>query len=178
MKKILFLSALTSLITLSAFAQVPTSATFPPNQLLIQRLNTQNYTQLTPTYYHGAGTNAIVGHDTLMGVDTIAMFWQFGAPYNLKLSIKTNVLTDSLVGHIYAFASEDNVTWQAVTGITTVCTTCVGASQTLSATTGVHRYVYDLGNTNFPYWRVWVTSSGAPDTVVCTGVGIYAGTGN
>ena len=178
MKKILFLSALICLITVSAFAQLPSTRTYPPNQLLIQRLNTQSYTQLTPTYYHGNGVNAVVGKDTLVGVDTIECYWAYTAPYNSKFIVNVNPIVSTISGTIYFFCSPNNVDWYAVTGIATVCTGCVGASVTMSSLSASTRYILDAGNTNMPYWKAVVANSNAGGTGVITGVGIYAGTGN
>ncbi len=176
MKNLIFLFAILASFTVNA--QLPTSPTYPPNTQYSVRLNTQSYTQLTPTYYHGSGDNAVIGKDTLSGVDTVMAYFTFNSPYNTKIVARVTVISDSVVGHIYFQCSEDNVTWQSATGLTAVCTTCVGASQTLSAITGTKRYVFDVGNTNFPFWRFYVTSSGTPCVAAITGVAIYAGTGN
>ena len=176
MKYLLFI--LVFLATINANAQLPTVRTYAPNTQYTTRTGTQPFTQLTPTYYHGSGGNAVVGKDTLTGVDTIEMYWTTYAPYNEKITVNVTPTTSTISGTIYFYCSQNNVDWYSVTGITTVCTGCIGASQTLTSVSASTRYTIDVGNTNFPFWKAVVANSNSGGAGAMTGIMTYSGTGN
>jgi hypothetical protein len=176
MKYALFLIAI--VLSVTTYAQLPTTRQYPSNTQLVQRIGTQPYTAVTPTYYHGSGTNAVVGKDTLTGVDTIELFWNFNNPYNTKFVVNVTPVTSTISGTIYFFCSPNGVDWYSVTGLTTVCTGCIGASQTLTSVSTSTRYMIDVGNTNMFYWKAVVANSNSGGSGAITGVGLYSGTGN
>lgn len=107
------------------------------------------------------------GTDTLRGVDTAYAYWQFGNTYfsNFDLSI-TPYSYDSTTGAAILQASNDNVHWQSITGYTTLCTTCVGSSQTITNAKGNNHYIWAVSEMGFSYWRTRLVGSRSTDTTV------------
>lgn len=115
------------------------------------------------------------GVDTLRGVDTTYATWGFGKTY---FGTFTLVITpysyDSTTGTAILQASDDNVTWQSITGLTSICTSCVGASKTITNAKGTNKYTWSVGQLTFAYWRIRLVGSRSTDTTVVTSYATYS----
>ena len=161
MKKIIVLVALIA-STVAANAQVGRGAFG----------TVQAYATLPAKIYNNAGT--LVGADTLKGVDTTYLVFPYTNKYQATFTVKTAQKAGTYAGSAYLQASTDNVNWQSITGLTAVCTTCVGASKSYSAVTTSTLNTWDAGTTNFPYYRIMITGSTSSDTTAVTGYSIYS----
>ena len=132
----------------------------------------QPYTQLTATLFNNSLTQ--VTADTLKGVDTSYAYFKFNNPYRVLFDMTLTQKADSVSGTVILQGSDDNSTWQSITGITTICTTCSGASATLTKATGINHATFDVGQTVFNYWRMRVVGTRSTDTTVVTAKAIYS----
>ena len=115
--------------------------------------------------------------DTLKGVDTVYLYFSFASAYKTAFTLQTVQKADSLSGtailQAWAGANTGWVTrtgyWESITGITGLCTTCVGASKTFTLATGTNRATWDVGQADFNYWRIRIVGTRSTDTTAVTG---------
>lgn len=160
-KYILF--ALLLIGSVSAMAQRGTYGTYAP------------FDVVTPTIYN----NSLVAKaaDSLKGVDTVYLYFQLASAYKAAITLQTVQKADSLSGiailQTWAGLSTGWVTrtgyWESITGITGLCTTCVGASKTYTLATGTTRSTWDIGQADFGLWRVRIVGTRSTDTTAITG---------
>mgnify|MGYP006293100257 CR=1 FL=1 len=81
---------------------------------------------------------------------------------------------DSTTGAAILQGSQDGTTWQAITGLTSLCTDCVGASKTITNAKGLNKYTWSVGEIPFAYWRIRLVGSRSTDTTVVTAQATYA----
>lgn len=141
------------------------------------------YGTLTPVSFN---TGAIYGYvagvvtaktaDTLSNVDTGLVRWTFSNSYNLLFDYTITKLTGTPAGTLLLQGSVDGSTWNTITGSTTYCAGCIGASGTITNTAGTKHYQwvvpYDAG-TNYKYWQVQAITSGTT-TVTYSGTAQYS----
>ena len=141
---------------------------FAQNKRGIYGTNTQ-FTALPATMTNRSGTANPSGSDTLRGVDTAYAYWHMGNTYftNFDLSI-TPYSYDSTTGAAILQGSNDNVHWQSITGSSTLCTTCIGASATITNAKGNNHYIWEVSQIPFSYWRSRLVGSRSTDTTVVT----------
>jgi hypothetical protein len=100
--------------------------------------------------------------DTLTNVDT--GYVQFTVPNNLDFTFDFTVtkISGTVAGTALLQGSLDNSTWFTITGNTTYCASCQGASATVTNTTGTKHYQWYVPHsaTNYPFYQVQVISSG------------------
>ena len=105
----------------------------------------------------------------LSGVDTLYINWTNSFPTISTFNLKTVQVASTLSGVATLQASYDGWTWQTITGETTVCTSCIGASKTYTTQTGTTINSWNIGWTNFPKWRFKIYNTNSADTTTVTG---------
>ena len=115
-----------------------------------------------------APTTGIIGYGTDSGYVQFAYHNKVDKTFELLVS----TLTGTLAGTAVLQGSFDNATWYTITGNTTYCASCKGASATLSGagTSNYQWYVPDVAE-NYPYHQVAVYMTGtctATYSVTCT----------
>jgi len=100
----------------------------------------------------------------LSGIDTSYISWTNPLPFISTFNIKTVQVADSFSGVAALQASFDGWTWQTITGETTVCTSCLGASKTYTLQRGTTINTWNIGLTTFPKWRIKIYSTRSTDT--------------
>jgi hypothetical protein len=133
----------------------------------------QQYSSLPGTLYNNSFT--LKSADTLKGVDTTYAYFTFTNPYYLLFDLKTVQKADSLTGTVIVQACDDNTNWLSITGnwqsitwLTTLCTTCSGASKAFTVATGTNHAYFDVGKTAFKYWRLRIVGTRSTDTTAVT----------
>ena len=93
--------------------------------------------------------------------DTLYFQWSNNLNVNHMFDLAVTNLTGTQAGTAILQGSLDNATWNTITGNTTYCTTCTGASATISGS-GTTHYKWDIpaNTTPFPYWQVRVIQTG------------------
>lgn len=136
----------------------------------------QATTASTASIKNAAGT--VVSNDTLKGADTSSVNWTFSTRYAVTFAVTLNTVTDSITATSYLQCSSNGTTWQSVTGKTSSCTTCIGASKSTTDAYGSNTYSWcvdpdDVGK--FQYWRIitYSTANSAQRTKV-TGTAYYS----
>lgn len=140
----------------------------------------QQYTPMVGVLYNQALTQKTA--DTLKGVDTIYAYFNFATPEYLQFRLQAVQKADSFSGTaiLQAWAGDNTgwVTrtgyWESITGITALCTTCVGASKTFTIATGTNRATWDVGKTTISNWRIRVVGSRSTDTTAITALAWYS----
>lgn len=132
----------------------------------------QNFSNYNPKIYNRL--NVLVGADTLKGVDTAYLVFPYSYKYDATFTIKTAQKAGTYAGSAYLQASNDNINWQSITGLTAVCTSCLGASKSYSGVTTSTANTWDVGKINFPYWRIMITGSTSSDTTIVSGFANYS----
>ena len=117
--------------------------------------------------------------DTLKGVDTTYIYFSASVPYWLHFDLTTVQKADSLSGTAVLQARDDqngtgwltygSAYWNSITGVTSVCTTCIGATKTYTVATGTTVSTWDVGKGNFQYWRLRIVGTRSTDTTAVTG---------
>lgn len=165
MKKILLIIAILGFIT-PTYAQIPRG----------------NYGTLQP---YTPSTGAIFGYvagvitaktiDTLSNVDTGLVRWNFNNPYNLLFDYTVTKISGTVAGTALLQASTDNINWNTITGNTTYCAGCIGASATVTNTAGTKHYQWFVPHdyNGYKYFQVQVISSGTM-TATYAGSAIYS----
>lgn len=110
-----------------------------------------------------------VSKSKLSGVDTVYVKWTNSIPFYSTFNLKTVQVADSFSGVATLQASYDQWTWQTITGETTLCTSCIGASKTYTLQRGTTINTWNVGLTPFPYWRIKVYSTRSTDTTTISG---------
>lgn len=102
-----------------------------------------------PVSYHGYAT------------DTGYVQFSFTSRVDKLYELTVNSLTGTLAGTAVLQGSRDNVTWYAITGSTTYCASCKGASATLSGS-GTTKYQWSepIGADIYQYHQFSVILSG------------------
>jgi len=100
----------------------------------------------------------------LSGIDTSYISWTNSLPFYSTFNIKTVQVADSFSGVATLQASFDGWTWQTLTGETTVCTSCLGASKTYTLQRGTTINTWNIGLTTFPKYRIKIYSTRTTDT--------------
>jgi hypothetical protein len=102
-----------------------------------------------------------VAADTLVNVDTGYVYFTFNNLYNHLIVLHIVPVTGTGAGTSILQGSYDNTTWYTLTGNTTYCTTCKGASATIA--NAVADYTWNLPvdvGANFKFTRIRTISSG------------------
>lgn len=123
----------------------------------------QPITRSTGTIYkYTAGTPTVASTDTLTDVDTGLVRWTFSNGYNLLFDYTVTKLTGTVAGTALLQGSQDGTNWFTITGNTTYCAGCTGASATVTNTAGSKKYEWyvPVNATNFKYWQVQTITSG------------------
>lgn len=154
MKKLIALIALIT-IGLSVNAQVRgtygTIATWHPAPMAIYSYDTTVYTVVP------AGKL-----DTLTNTDTGAVRYTFMNNLDVVFDFAVTKISGTLAGTALLQGSIDNATWYTITGNTTYCASCIGASATVTNTTGTKHYQWYVPHsaTVYPYYQVQVVTTG------------------
>lgn len=181
MKRILFLVAMVA--AMNTGAQVFNGKAEPQN--------TQNATSFygkTPINYVTGNICAVVlntvtpvasGKLDTLGLlnpgtaDTGYLQFTLNNKFDLLFDFYVTKISGTVAATSLLQGSLDNATWFTLTGNTTYCATCQGASATITNTAGTKHYQWFLpGNaTNYPYYQVQTITTG---TMTAT----YGGTGS
>lgn len=114
-------------------------------------------------YGYVAGVITYKTADTLTNVDTGLVRWTFNNAYNLIFDYTVTKLSGTVGGTALLQGSNDNTTWNTITGNTTYCAGCQGASATVTNTAGTKHYQWNIpysAGVNYKYWQVQVITSG------------------
>lgn len=100
--------------------------------------------------------------DTLTNVDTGFVQFVVNPSYNLLFDYTVTKISGTVAGTALLQGSLDNATWFTITGNTTYCAGCQGASATVTNTAGTKHYQWFIPNTatNYPYYQIQVITSG------------------
>lgn len=113
---------------------------------------------------------AVGSFDTLKNVDTGFVQFALNNSYDLLFDLQYNNLTGTAGGTAILQGSIDNASWHTLTGNTTYCSGCAGASGTVSGTGTTHYQWYlPQDATSYPYYQIRTIQSGT-----CTAT--YTGT--
>ena len=74
------------------------------------------------------------------GVDTTAAKWTFNNNYDMLVDLGITKISGTVAGSAILQGSIDGSTWYAITGNTTYCAACIGASATITNTAGTKHY--------------------------------------
>lgn len=145
MKKLIVFLALISL-GLSASAQRGIYGTYQP------------YLSQAGVKHNGSGTTVTV--DTLKNVDTSYVRWSFAGDYNYIFDLSITKLTGTVAGTSLLQGSLDGTTWYTLTGNTTYCASCKGASATITDATAHYQWSLPVGSSAYPYYQIRTITSG------------------
>ena len=166
MKKLIFLFALIATFT-SAEAQMRGNyGTIQPvtsNAGVIYKIVSGTVTPVT------SGTL-----DTLTNTDTGYVRWTFLGNYNLHVDYAVTKISGTVAGTSLLQCSNDGSNWLTITGNTTYCAGCQGASATVTNTTGTKHYHWVVPASSAPakYWQIQTITSGTM-TASYTGTTYY-----
>ena len=126
------------------------------------------------TAYNRSLVARTTGFDTLRGVDTAYVYFNFSKLYKLTFDLKTTQKADSFSGAAILQAADANGSWQSITGLTSLCTTCVGASKTFTLQTGTVYTLWDLGlMESFSNYRLRIVGTRSTDTTILSATANY-----
>ncbi len=164
MKRLLFLLAI---LPMFCGAQVFNSKSEPQNPLT----PTSVYGK-TPVNYLTGNICAVIANtvtpvasgklDTLSGVDTGYVQFTLNNKFDLLFDFAVTKISGTVAGTSLLQGSLDNATWFTITGSTTYCASCQGASATVTNTTGTKHYQWSLpaAATAYPYYQIQTITSG------------------
>jgi hypothetical protein len=179
MKKLLCLIAISGIFT-STYGQTFQSQSVPTyiapargsfNALIAFGSQTgQNCTIVTGTVTACAATSSHSALDTLSspvstitgyGTDSGYVFWSLSSRSSRTYDLTVKQLSGTLAGAAILQGSRDGVNWYTLTGNTTYCTGCTGASATLSGSGTTHyEWFIPLDGDGFLYHQVRIILSG------------------
>jgi hypothetical protein len=96
--------------------------------------------QPVSTYSVVAGIYIPVPAVDTYSVDTTAAQWTFNNNYDMLVDLGITKISGTVAGSAVLQGSIDGVTWYAITGNTTYCAACIGASATITNTAGTKHY--------------------------------------
>lgn len=95
------------------------------------------------------------------GTDTGYIQFSCSSVMNKTFELQMTVLTGTLAGAAVLLGSKDGQIWNAITGNTTYCAGCIGASASLSgAGTTAYQWYVPATAENYPYHQIRVITSG------------------
>lgn len=88
--------------------------------------------------------------------------FSFNGNYDMVFDLAITKVSGTLAGTAVLQGSTDNATWHTLTGNTTYCTDCIGASATITNTTGTKHYQWYMPHsaTTYPYYQLFPLLSG------------------
>lgn len=135
----------------------------------------KSFTPFTGVMYNRSLVGSSTGIDTLRGVDTAYAYFAFGNTYFTTFNLQLVPYSyDSTTGTAILQGSDDNVTWQSITGLTSPCSSCVGASQTITNVKGTNHYIWNVAQMPFQYWRIRMVGSRSTDTTAVSAKAVYS----
>jgi len=127
------------------------------------------YGTIQPFTFHGVSTYSVVAGvykpitvvDTF-GVDTTAGQWTFNNNYDVVVDMAITKISGTVAGTATLQGSMDNATWYAITGNTTYCAACIGASATMTNTAGTKHYQWYVPHsaTGYLYYQLLAVPTG------------------
>ena len=166
MKKIIAIISL-AFIASNVSAQVRgTYGTVTPWQSLVGTLN---------KVVRGVPTPVATGLlDTLVNADTGYVYVSLNNNFDATFDLYVTTISGTLAGSSVLQESTDGVNWYAITGNTTYCASCIGASATLTNTPGPKDYqwylpVHAVGS---PKYRIQIISTGTSTASYTGTIGI------
>ncbi len=138
----------------------------------------QGYTPITMNTYNAAGTAKNSGKDTLSNADTGYLYIDVNANFDFTFDAlvtkltgtidSTNVVLQACTGTSHGLTAD----WRAITGNTTYCATCIGASATQASPGTTKHYIYQIPHSDGCQWLHYRLR------IICTGseTSIYTGT--
>jgi hypothetical protein len=95
-------------------------------------------------------------------IDTTVGQFTFNGNYDIGVDVAITKISGTVGGTLLLQGSYDNSTWYAITGNTTYCASCIGASATITNTAGTKHYVWDVPHSavNFKYYQVTAIPTG------------------
>ena len=145
MKKLIVFLALISL-GLSASAQRGIYGTIQP------------FKSFAGTLYNSRGVAKTI--DTLANVDTGYARWSMSNDYNYTFDLLITKINGTVAGTSVLQGSLDGTNWDILTGNTTYCSACKGASATVTDGTAHYHWALPLGVTNYQYYQIRTITSG------------------
>lgn len=164
MKKILLIIAILGFI-LPASAQTFNGKSAPANSIGGQNaVGHQGFNYLTGNIcgiVSGTVTPIATGKlDTLNKgggtIDTGYVQFTVNGCYNTLFDLAAKKISGTAGGTAILQGSTDNSTWYTLTGVTTYCASCSGASATVTNTAGTTHYQWFLPKdaTNYPFYQI------------------------
>ena len=100
--------------------------------------------------------------DTLSNTDTGYVQFTLQSGYDFLFDFAVTKITGTVAGTSLLQGSIDNATWHTLTGNTTYCADCQGASCTVTNTAGTKHYQWYIPGhvTNYPYYQIQTITSG------------------
>ncbi len=111
----------------------------------------------------GHNDTLVVPATSITGYGTDSGYAQFYIPsaLNFVFDLAVTAISGTLAGTSLLQGSIDNATWHTITGNTTYCTDCKGASATLTGAGTTHyQWVVPAEFSNYPYWQVRSITTG------------------
>jgi len=111
--------------------------------------------------YNAAGVAKTAYRDTLVSADTGYMWTFISNNYNYDFDFLASAITGTVTGTAYLQGSMDSskltADWRTITGITTYCASCSGASASVSTSTNTHYHWQLPVNTGnqWQYYRIF-----------------------
>lgn len=100
--------------------------------------------------------------DTLSNTDTGLVRWTFNNLYSMTFDYYVTKISGTVGGTALLQGSTDNTNWHTITGNTTYCAGCIGASATVTNTAGSTHYQWYVPAeaTTYKYWQVQTITTG------------------
>jgi hypothetical protein len=176
--KIVSLLLMATIVSFTGFGQVFPAKTVPSNQSTTARGNYGTYSAIGYTTGQictiASGTvtpmpssraadtlKSPVVNATGYGTDTGYVQFSYSSKTDKLYDLKVTVISGTLAGTAVLQGSTDGVNWYTLTGITTYCSGCVGASASLSgAGTSDYQWSFIAGSDIYPYHQIRAITSG------------------
>ncbi len=163
--KFKIIAALICLISYSVTAQTFNSKSQPANAITPTSVyGHQPYNYLTGTIcaiVTGTVTPVATGkRDTLTNTDTGYVQFSMGGGYDLLFDFAVTKISGTVAGTSLLQGSIDNATWHTLTGNTTYCAGCQGASATVTDASAHYQWYIPNNGTNYPYYQIRTITSG------------------
>jgi len=98
--------------------------------------------------------------DTLTNADTGYIRMTLNSNYAMVFDLSMTKITGTLAGTAVLQGSTDNTNWVTLTGITTTCSGCQGASATITDGSAHYKWAVPVGAVPFQYYQMRAITTG------------------
>lgn len=149
-----------------------------PNEVVTAR---GNYGTYAPFSYQTGTICAVISNtvtpvatgklDTLTNADSGYVQFTNNSNYDFLFDLAVTKISGTVGSTAVLQGSLDNATWFTLTGNTTYCATCQGASATITNTAGTKHYQWYIphSSTNYPYYQIFCGATSGTYTASYTG---------